>query len=402
MDNPDPVVAGEELSYAIVVTNNGPSDATNVIVTDTLPAALISPFLTPTQGSCTVFPCNLGTITNGHSASITVTSAIDSGASGTISNTASVTNDIDDSNLSNNTATQSTLISASPTPTPTSTATPTPTPSTTPTPTPTLTPTPTPTPTSTISPSFTPAPTGEIGVRPAMVTFIGRAFPNAKIFIVDKDSRFDVPVSQNIITDVNGNFMATFSSISQGLHSFALLIKDRDGRVTQTKFFNIDIVTNDFVIKDILVPPTIGFVQRLVSRGQSVIIIGSASPGNTVVVEIDDTIKKETIVDKDGLYKITINTATLEFAIHNVRVKQVDSAQNRESDYSPINTFTVSRLVIPKADLSGDGVVNIRDWSIFLANWGSKDESRRKTIDFNGDGKVNILDFSIFIRAIKK
>ena len=38
-DSPDPVIAGEALSYAVYVTNNGPAAATSVEVTDTLPAA---------------------------------------------------------------------------------------------------------------------------------------------------------------------------------------------------------------------------------------------------------------------------------------------------------------------------------------------------------------------------
>nr|MBC8447361.1 DUF11 domain-containing protein [Chloroflexota bacterium] len=40
-DSPDPVLAGTELQYTITFGNNGPSEATNVIVTDTLPLGVL-------------------------------------------------------------------------------------------------------------------------------------------------------------------------------------------------------------------------------------------------------------------------------------------------------------------------------------------------------------------------
>ena len=49
------VKAGEYLTYTIVVNNLGPSPAANVVVTDILPAAILTTTVafTPTTGSCT-------------------------------------------------------------------------------------------------------------------------------------------------------------------------------------------------------------------------------------------------------------------------------------------------------------------------------------------------------------
>ena len=50
-DNVDPVVPGENLVYTLVVTNNGPSDATGVVVEDTLPAEVSYVSGSASQGS---------------------------------------------------------------------------------------------------------------------------------------------------------------------------------------------------------------------------------------------------------------------------------------------------------------------------------------------------------------
>ena len=188
----------------------------------------------------------------------------------------------------------------------------------------------------------------------------------------------------------------------QSKHTFGLIVKDKEGRATQTKFFNIDTVADDATAKNIFVPPTVNISERSVTKGQNVIITGYASPDSDVQIEIDRIIKKEVKVGKDGVYKIAVDTGTLEFSPHQVRAKQTDTILKRESDFSPTQTFVVSQLTAPRADLSGDGRVDIRDWSVFLSRWGSKDESQKKKVDLNGDGKVNILDFSIFIRTLRK
>jgi len=47
-DSPDPVAAGEVLTYTLDVQNAGPQDATGTTVTDTLPAGVVYESATPT------------------------------------------------------------------------------------------------------------------------------------------------------------------------------------------------------------------------------------------------------------------------------------------------------------------------------------------------------------------
>lgn len=252
------------------------------------------------------------------------------------------------------------------------------------------------------SPPPPPSGGGGSGVRPTIVTFSGKAFPGAKILVVDKDVRFEKIVSQDLIANEDGRFNISFIGILQSQHSFGLLVKDKENRTTQTKFFNIDTLANDLVVKDMLVPPTVGFGSGLVTRGRNAVVSGYASPESDVIIEIGGTVKKEVRAEKDGSYKIAVGTGDFEFGQHRVRAKQIDSSEKKESDFSTIKTVVVSRLMSPKNDFSGDGQVDIKDWSIFLSHWSSKDREKRKTIDLNGDGRINISDFSVFVKSIRK
>ena len=115
-DSPDPVIAGINLQYILSATNNGPSDATGVTLTDTLPAGVVLDSATPTQGSCSesggTVTCNLGGVGAGASASSSILVAVDPSTRGTITNTASVSASEPDPDASNNSATQDTTVNA--------------------------------------------------------------------------------------------------------------------------------------------------------------------------------------------------------------------------------------------------------------------------------------------------
>src|SRR6202000_1659608 len=89
-DNPDPVVAGENLNYTIVATNNGPSDAQNVTVTDPMPSPDLS-FVSADSG-CThvgnAITCELGTLAAGATKVLHVVTKVDPDQLAAIHNTA--------------------------------------------------------------------------------------------------------------------------------------------------------------------------------------------------------------------------------------------------------------------------------------------------------------------------
>jgi uncharacterized repeat protein (TIGR01451 family) len=102
---PERLLVGQELTYTIVVTNNGPNTATGVIVTDTLTAGAAFVTVTTTQGTASesggVVTSTLGNLASGATATVTIT--VRPAAAGTLSNTASVAGQQPDPNPGNNT-----------------------------------------------------------------------------------------------------------------------------------------------------------------------------------------------------------------------------------------------------------------------------------------------------------
>src|SRR4029077_11520232 len=78
-DSPS-VVAGTRVTYTLTVANpNGPSTATAVVVTDTLPAGLTGVSAVSDLGTCDLGPpitCTVGTLFVGATATITITADV--------------------------------------------------------------------------------------------------------------------------------------------------------------------------------------------------------------------------------------------------------------------------------------------------------------------------------------
>lgn len=120
--NPDPVSAGQNLTYVVTATNvaNNLSAADNVTITDTLPLNVTFISASPSAGTCGTTPgantvttvgsrtvtCNLGTINNGAQRTVTIVVRPNTGTRGTtLTNSVSVTTSTVETDGSNNAAT---------------------------------------------------------------------------------------------------------------------------------------------------------------------------------------------------------------------------------------------------------------------------------------------------------
>jgi uncharacterized repeat protein (TIGR01451 family) len=114
-DSPDPVMPGQNIIYNLTVTNNGSSNTTGVMVSDTLPVGVTFDAGTSTPG-CTdvggVVTCTVANLANGANASITITVKVDPATTcgSTLTNMATVQSNVSDPNLGDNTANTDTMV----------------------------------------------------------------------------------------------------------------------------------------------------------------------------------------------------------------------------------------------------------------------------------------------------
>ena len=116
-DDLDPVTVTSLITYMMTVSNNGPDDATGVVLTDTLPGLTTYQSATPSQGSCVhaggspggTLTCSLGAITAGSSATVEMI-VMAPGFATTLTNNASATGNESDPNAGNNSASENTTV----------------------------------------------------------------------------------------------------------------------------------------------------------------------------------------------------------------------------------------------------------------------------------------------------
>ena len=116
IDSADPSTIGTPLAYSIHITNNGPGSATGVIINDSWTAGVPFVSVSSDRGTCSrsgsTITCRLPSLASGDIANISL--VLRPSATGTITNTASVTADEPDTDNTNNSVAESTTISNPP------------------------------------------------------------------------------------------------------------------------------------------------------------------------------------------------------------------------------------------------------------------------------------------------
>jgi uncharacterized repeat protein (TIGR01451 family) len=117
IDSRDPVEPGSQFTYTLEIKNNGPSNATGVVVTDVLPVTgvtYVSASQTPDSINGRNLEFEIGNLAAGASKTITITVAVNSNFVGTLYNTANVQGNETETNLNNNDDDETTLVQAQP------------------------------------------------------------------------------------------------------------------------------------------------------------------------------------------------------------------------------------------------------------------------------------------------
>jgi uncharacterized repeat protein (TIGR01451 family) len=112
--------AGDTITYFVTAANNGPSNATNVVLTDTLPPGFSVSSVVPPSNADTVTQADgvvkvtIPTLTSGNSQTVQISAQ--TSTAGTFTNTASVSADQPDPVPANNTSTLEVLVASNPNP----------------------------------------------------------------------------------------------------------------------------------------------------------------------------------------------------------------------------------------------------------------------------------------------
>ncbi len=233
--------------------------------------------------------------------------------------------------------------------------------------------------------------------NPTQVILEGEAYPGASVNILYDGATLGV-----VQADTSGNFYFSTTNVSPGVATFGIWAQDASGLKSVALTSTFTITANDVTrITGELLPPTITLSSRQVAPGSILTLSGQSVPSVTVEAHFhsSSTVTVTTSTDSNGFWRINFDTAPLAAnAIHTVNTDFVttqNGATARSTLSESVSFFLGTKNIGNrfKADLNGDGRVNLADFSILLYYWGTSNP----IADLNGDGIVDIQDLSILL-----
>lgn len=230
------------------------------------------------------------------------------------------------------------------------------------------------------------------------VNFKGRAYPKSQITLLK-----DAQITATTIAGSDANFQISISGLSTGNYIFSIYSEDKEGRRSSLLTFPISVTSGTTTnVSGIFIAPTIAVDKSEVKRGENIAIFGQSVPQADIIIVVssEEDFFGKTVSDKDGIYLYSFDTSPIDYGTHYTKSK-ASIANLETSSFSQTISFKVGAKTvlaeIPKkplkADLNGDGRVNLIDFSI-AAYW-YKRPSPPAQVDLNGDGKIDLVDFSI-------
>lgn len=235
---------------------------------------------------------------------------------------------------------------------------------------------------------------------PTEISFSGTAFPSADVFVLRDTQSF-----AQTTADVDSDFYVLKSDVTSGTYTFSIYGIDVYGTQTDAETYTITLASGARTeVKNIILSPSVKLSETVIDPGDSITIFGQAVQNSTVVLEFSGvgTTSTTTVSSvSNGQYEYVLDTTDMEIGEYMVRVK----VQNNliESEYSDGTSFTIGGAEEEEdsfliGDVNYDDQVNIVDFSI-TAFWYEKTLSEAFTVieseRLNGDGVVDLRDFSL-------
>ncbi len=240
---------------------------------------------------------------------------------------------------------------------------------------------------------------GAVLITSSAVNFSGIAYPGATVTIL----RDGVSI-MSTIAGLDGAFAATASGIGAGAYVFSVYAKDLRGVVSAASSFPFVLNGRSIVnISGILVAPTLDIDRVAVQLSDRVTISGYAAPNSTVVISSRQFAQVFAVhANAFGAYSYALSASTLPtgaYTVHSVATVAGQASRESRGRMFLVGLSSVKPGTTPAeggcraGDLDCDGRVDIVDYSI-MKYWYKKPNPPKK-VDLSGDGTVNLKDFSI-------